>query len=48
MVVVAFAPRESVTGYQQRQRLDHIQVLSDPDRRAYHAFGLGRGTLLRV
>jgi len=48
VVVVAFAPRESLAGYQHRQRLDHIQVLSDPDRRAYHAFGFGRGTLLRV
>lgn len=48
VVVVAFAPHESLAGYQHRQRLDHIQVLSDPDRRAYQAFGLGRGTLLRV
>ncbi len=48
VVVVAFAARESLAGYQHRQRLDHVQVLSDPDRRAYHAFGFGRGTLLRV
>jgi len=48
VVVVAFAPRESLAGYQHRQQLDHIQVLSDPDRRAYRAFALGRGTLLRV
>lgn len=48
VVVVAFAPHESLAGYQHRQQLDHIHVLSDPDRRAYHAFGLGRGTLLRV
>jgi len=48
VVVIAFAARESLAGYQHRQRLDHIHVLSDPDRRAYRAFGLGRGTVLRV
>ncbi len=48
VVVVAFAAPESLAGYQQRQRLDHVQVLSDPDRLAYQAFGFGRGTLLRV
>jgi len=48
VAVVAFAPPESLVSYQQRQRLDHIQVLSDPDRRTYQAFGFGRGTLLRV
>ncbi len=48
VVVVAFAARESLAGYQHRQGLDHIQVLSDPDRRAYQAFGFRRGTLLRV
>jgi hypothetical protein len=48
VVVVAFAPPESLVGYQHRQRLDHLLVLSDPDRRAYDAFGLGRGSLLRV
>ncbi|MGI9185142.1 MAG: AhpC/TSA family protein [Solirubrobacteraceae bacterium] len=48
VVVVAFASRESLAGYQHRQGLDQIQVLTDPDRRAYQAFGLGRGTLLRV
>ena len=48
MVVVAFAPRESLAGYQHRQRLEQVLVLSDPDRRTYDAFGLGRGSLLRV
>jgi len=48
VVVVAFAPPESLAGYQHRQCLDHLLVLSDPDRRAYHAFGFGRGTVLRV
>ena len=48
VVVVAFAPAESLVGYQHRQRLDHLLLLSDPDRRAYDAFGLGRGSLLRV
>jgi hypothetical protein len=48
VVVIAFAPAESLVGYQHRQRLDHLLVLSDPDRRAYDAFGLGRGSLLRV
>ncbi len=48
IVVVAFGPRESLAHYQHRQRLDQIQVLSDPDRLVYQAFGLGRGTLLRV
>lgn len=48
VVVVAFAPPESLAAYQHRQRLDHLLVLSDPDRRAYQAFGLGRSTVLRV
>ncbi len=48
VVVIAFAPAESLVGYQHRQRLDHLLVLSDPDRQAYDAFGLGRGSLRRV
>ena len=48
VVVVAFAQRESLRGYQHRQRLDGLLVLSDPDRHAYRAFGFGRGTVLRV
>jgi hypothetical protein len=48
VVVVAFAPSESLRGYQHRQRLDDLLVLSDPDRYAYRAFGFGRGTVLRV
>lgn len=48
VVVIAFAPPQSLVGYQHRQKLDHLLVLSDPDRRVYDAFGLGRGSLLRV
>jgi hypothetical protein len=48
VVVVAFAGPESLAGYQHRQGLDHLLVLSDPDRRAYETFGLGRGSVLRV
>lgn len=48
VVVIAFAPRESLQGYQQRQHLEHLLVLADPERRAYHAFGLGRGSIARV
>ena len=48
LVIVAFAPAESLLGYQRRQRLDDLLVLADPDRRAYAAFGLGRGSVLRV
>jgi len=48
VVVIAFAPRESLQGYQQRQHLEHLLVLADPERRAYHAFGLGRGSVARV
>ena len=48
VVVVAFAPPESVAGYQHRQCLDHLLVLSDPDCRAYEAFGFGRASVLRV
>jgi hypothetical protein len=48
IVVVAFAAPESLRGYQHRQQLDDLLVLSDPDRHAYRAFGFGRGTALRV
>jgi hypothetical protein len=48
VVVVAFAPGESLVRYQHRQRLDRLLVLSDPDRKAYEAFGFGRGSVLRV
>ncbi len=47
-VVIAFAPPQSLAGYQQQQRLDHVLVLSDPERRAYEAFSLGRASVLRV
>jgi hypothetical protein len=48
VVVIAFASARSLAGYQHRQALDDLLVLSDPDRRAYDAFGFGRGTVLRV
>jgi peroxiredoxin len=48
VVLVAFAPAESLAAYQHRKGLDDLLVLSDPDRRAYHAFGFDRGTVLRV
>jgi len=48
VVVIAFAQPNSLVAYQHRQRLDHVLLLSDPERRAYAAFGLGRGSVLRV
>ncbi len=48
VVIVAFAKPESLAGYQHRQRLDQLLVISDPERRAYRAFDLGRGSVLRV
>ena len=48
IAIVAFAKPESLIAYQHRQRLDHVLVLSDPDRQAYDAFGLGRGSIFRV
>lgn len=48
VVVVGFAGAESLAGYQRRQNLDDVLVLSDPERRAYHAVGLGRGSIARV
>ena len=48
VVIVAFAEPQSLAAYQHRQRLDHLLVLADRDRRAYQAFGFGRGGVLRV
>jgi hypothetical protein len=48
VVVVAFAPLESLVHYQARQRLGSLLVLSDPGRRAYRAFDLGRASILQV
>lgn len=48
MVVVGFAAADSLAHYQRRQGLDHVLVLSDPDRLSYRAFGFGRGSVLRV
>lgn len=48
VVVVGFAERTSLQAYQQRQGIEQLLVLADPDRRAYRAFGLGRGRFARV
>ena len=48
LVIVAFAAPESLVRYQHRQRLDDLLVLSDPDLRAYQAFGLARASAFRV
>jgi peroxiredoxin len=48
VVVVAFAPADSLAGYQQRLGLEDVLILSDPGRRAYGAFGFGRGSFARI
>jgi hypothetical protein len=48
VVVVAFAPPQSLAGYQRGQGLGDVLVLSDPGRLAYEAFGFGRGSFARV
>jgi hypothetical protein len=48
VIVVGFAPAESLAGYQRRQGLDDVLVLSDPQRLAYRALGFGRGSIARV
>jgi len=48
VVAVAFAPFDVLAGYQRRLGLDDVPVLSDPERRAYRAFGFGRGSIARV
>ena len=48
VVVVGFAEPLSLRAYQQRQGIGQLLVLADPDRRAYRAFGLGRGRFARV
>jgi hypothetical protein len=48
VVVVGFAAPESLAAYQHRQGLDDLLVLSDPERHAYRAFGLDRGSVARV
>jgi hypothetical protein len=48
VVAVVFAPVATLAGFQQRLGLEDIPVLSDPERRAYDAFGFGRGSIARV
>jgi hypothetical protein len=48
VVVVGFAAPESLAAYRRRQGLDELLVLSDPQRRAYRAFGFDRGSVARV
>ncbi len=48
VVVIAFAPAESLAAYQHLQGLDDLLVLSDPGRDAYYAFGFDRASMRRV
>ena len=47
VAVVTFTPRGQLAGYRQRLGLP-FAMLSDPDRAAYDAYGLGRGSRWRV
>ncbi len=47
VLVVAFARVEALRGYLRRYDLP-FEGLADPERRAYAAFGLGRGAVARV
>ena len=47
MVLVTFTDRASLARYRAANDLP-FQTLVDPDRAAYRAFGLGRGSLGRV
>lgn len=47
VAVVTFTPHEQLVRYRERLRLP-FALLSDPDRAAYHAYGLVRGSPWRV
>lgn len=47
VVLVTFTEPEALVAYEQRQSLE-LTVITDPSRAAYRAFGLGRGSTLRV
>ena len=48
VVVVSFAPPASLAAYERRLGLEGALLLSDPERRAYAAFGFGRASAARV
>ena len=47
IVIVTFTKPEQLEGYLAMNDLP-LTILLDPDRVSYDAFGLGRGSLLRV
>lgn len=47
VVLVTFTDRGQASAYRRRRGLG-IPVLVDPDRAAYRAYGLGRGSVWRV
>ncbi len=47
VVLVTFTDPSNLVAYSQTNELP-FPILSDPDRRAYRAFGLGRGTIGRM
>ncbi len=47
VVLLTFTNPENLPAYRHQHQLD-IEVLVDPDRCAYRAFGLGRGTIRRI
>lgn len=46
-VLVTFTDHENLTAYAEHHQLG-FPVLLDPDRTAYRAFGLGRGSIARI
>ncbi|MGI9597470.1 MAG: AhpC/TSA family protein [Acidimicrobiales bacterium] len=47
VVLITFTKPENLSGYQRANDLP-FPILVDPDRSAYRAFGLGRGSAARV
>ncbi|MFV1990198.1 MAG: AhpC/TSA family protein, partial [Acidimicrobiales bacterium] len=47
VVLVMFIDPDALEAYQMKHGLP-FDVLSDPERVAYHSYGLGRGSVLRV
>lgn len=48
LVMVAFTEPENLPDYQERYDLDSLPIVVDTTRKAYRAFGLGRGSVRRV
>ena len=48
LVMVTFTDPENLNPYQKRHGLASLPIVVDPDRSAYRAFGLGRGSIARV